>query len=375
MLNGIHLTLLIGPVVPVPVPQEVLEALNSIQITTSSEGPSGFQLTFTLSNRSPLHTLFLLAGGAAPPMIRVVIVVTLNGLPEVLIDGVMTNHQVAPGNDAGHATLTVTGEDLSRVMDYIDFSGVPFPGMPPEARVALILTKYAFLGVIPLVIPSVLVDLPIPVKRIPRQQGKDLAYIKALASEVGYVFYVEPGPAPGASVAYWGPEIRVGVPQPALNTNMDAHTNVESLSFSYNSESKKLPVLFIQNEETKVPIPIPLPDITPLSPPLGLIPPIPKNIEPIDGTGKLSPVRAAVIGMTKAARSSDAVSGTGTLDVLRYGRVLKARRLVGVRGAGTAFDGLYFVKSVTHSIKRGEYKQNFTLVRNGLISTVPRVPA
>ena len=69
------------------------------------------------------------------------------------------------------------------------------------------------------------------------------------------------------------------------------------------------------------------------------------------------------------------MSGDGHLDVLRYGRVLKARQLVGVRGAGTAFDGLYYVKSVTHTIKRGEYKQNFALSRNGLVSTVPRVPA
>ena len=52
----------------------------------------------------------------------------------------------------------------------------------------------------------------------------------------------------------------------------------------------------------------------------------------------------------------------------------KARKLVGVRGAGTAFDGLYFVKSVTHTIKRGEYKQSFSLVRNGLVSITPRVP-
>jgi hypothetical protein len=69
------------------------------------------------------------------------------------------------------------------------------------------------------------------------------------------------------------------------------------------------------------------------------------------------------------------VTATGTLDVLRYGHILKARGLVGVRGAGLAFDGLYYVKSVTHSIKRGEYKQNFTLTRNGLVSTTPRVPA
>ena len=43
---------------------------------------------------------------------------------------------------------------------------------------------------------------------------------------------------------------------------------------------------------------------------------------------------------------------------------------MGVRGAGYCFDGLYYVKSVTHHIKRGEYKQNFTLTRNGLVSTV-----
>ena len=57
----------------------------------------------------------------------------------------------------------------------------------------------------------------------------------------------------------------------------------------------------------------------------------------------------------------------------RYRGVLQARRLVGVRGAGPAFDGLYYVKGVTHRIKRGEYKQDFTLTRNGLVSTVPTV--
>jgi hypothetical protein len=49
--------------------------------------------------------------------------------------------------------------------------------------------------------------------------------------------------------------------------------------------------------------------------------------------------------------------------------------LVGVRGAGIAYDGLYYVNSVTHDIKRGEYKQSFQLSRDGLISLTPRVPA
>ena len=372
--NPIHLTLMIGPAVPVPVTQEVLEALVSVQVTTSSSDASGFQLQFTINNRSPLQTLFLLTGGSPIPLMRVIIVVTINGAANVLMDGVMTNHELSPGADPGHSTLTVTGKDLTQVMDYIDFSGIPYPAMPNEARVLLILAKYAVLGIVPMVLPSVLVDIPIPTEQIPRHKGKDLAYIKLLADEVGYVFYLDPGPAPGMSIAYWGPEIKVGTPQPALNINMDAYTNVESLNFRFNSDSKSLPIVFIQNPETKIPIPIPIPDITPLNPPLGLIPPLPKNIDPITDTAKYSPLRGAMIGMAKAARSADGVSGTGALDVLRYGRALKARSLVGVRGAGAAFDGLYYVNSVTHNLKRGEYKQSFTLGRNGLLSTIPTVP-
>ena len=188
------------------------------------------------------------------------------------------------------------------------------------------------------------------------------------------MFYVSAGPVPGVSVAYFGPEIKVGVPQPALNVNMDSHTNVESINFTFNSDGATLPVMFIHNTLTKLPIPIPVPNISLINPPLGLIPPIPKNIEPIEGTAKHSPIRALLYGLSVASRSNDVVTASGSLDVLRYGRVLKARQLVGVRGAGAAFDGLYYVKSVTHTIKRGEYKQSFQLVRNGLFSTVPMVP-
>ncbi|MFC7737926.1 hypothetical protein ACFQX4_19300 [Roseomonas sp. GCM10028921] len=375
MLKGINLTLMIGPAVPLPVSQEVLDALTSVEVTSNTEGPSVFQLGFTLSARSPLHTLFLLSGGASIPLVRVVIVVTLGGTPHVLMDGVMTRHDIRPGQRAGEAVLTVTGEDLSRVMTYVDFDGTPFPGMPPEARVLLILAKYAAFGILPVVIPSVLVDVPIPVERIPRQQGTDLEYVTQLAEEVGYVFYVDPGPVPGTSTAYWGPEVKVGPPQPALSTGMDAHTNVDSLSFGIDPQKNVLPVLIIQNRQTKAPIPIPVPDITPLNPPLGAVRPLPTGLKFISGLAKYNPLQAALIGLAKAAKFSEAVSGQGSLDVLRYRHVLKARQLVGVRGAGIAFDGLHFVRSVKHAIKRGEYKQDFTLSRNGLVSTLPRVPA
>ena len=144
MLKGIHLTLMIGPAVPAPVPKEVIDALTSVRVTTSTQGPSAFQLTFELSTKSPLHTIFLLSGQAPIPMIRVIVVVTVNGQKTVLIDGVMTNHEVSPGQTPSTSVLTVTGEDLSRIMDYIEFDGIPYPAMPASARVLLILAKYAF---------------------------------------------------------------------------------------------------------------------------------------------------------------------------------------------------------------------------------------
>ena len=86
-------------------------------------------------------------------------------------------------------------------------------------------------------------------------------------------------------------------------------------------------------------------------------------------------MRAALIAMAKASKNAEAVTGHGSLNVLRYGQVLQVRKLVGVRGTGTAFDGLYYVKSVTHQIKRGEYKQDFEISRNGLVSTVGNLPS
>ena len=378
MLKGVYVTLMMGPVVAVPVPKEVADSLTAIQVTTAAGQRSGFQLTFSVSKNSLLLRA-LLPAGFFDPMIRIIIIVTVNGLPSVIMDGLITRQQLAPSSEPGKSTLTVTGEDVSKAMDLIDLSGVPYPAMPAEARVALMVARYAMFGIIPAVIPSILINVPIPTETIPRQEGTDLAYINKLAEEVGYVFYVEPGPAPGTNIGYWGPEIKVGAPQPALNVNMDAHTNVESLSFTYDGLSKTLYILFIQNLITKVPIPIPIPDITPLNPPLGAKPPLPLHVKMItnegeqNGTAKYTPIQAALIGLAKAAKGSDVISGTGALDVLRYGRVLKARQLVGVRGAGLAYDGFYYVKSVTHSIKHGEYKQNFSLTRNALISTAPTV--
>lgn len=379
MLKGIHLTLLVGPIVPIPVPKVVLDALESVSVTSAAGSSSGFQMDFTLTSKSPLNNIFILAAGTngsfGVPPLRVILIVTIGNLPQVLFDGVMTNIEVQAGQRNTPGKLTITGDDLTKVMDMQDFSGLPFPAMPVEARIALIVAKYAVFGIIPIIIPLFFSDIPIPTDKIPAQKGTDLQYCKLLADQAGYVFYIEPGKIPGTNTAYFGPEIKIGIPQPALNMDMDAHTNVESLSFNFDSTKGVLPIVFIQNQLTRAPIPIPIPNINPLQPPLGVLPTPISNITFMKDTAKLSPMQAISIGLKEAAKSQDAVTVSGSLDVLRYGRLLNARQLVGVRGAGLLYDGLYFVKSVTSTIKKGEIKQSFNLTRNGLISITPKVPA
>jgi hypothetical protein len=375
MIKGIDLTLLFGPGIPVPAPAAAIEALQSVTIEENAgETPSGFDLTFALDKDSPLNTAFLLSGGAALPILRVALVATVNGRAVTLINGVVTRTDMSPGAAGRPATLRVRGKDLTAAMDILDFSGLPYVAMPPFARVAMILAKYAWLGVIPQVIPS-LEGPPLPTERMPRHQDTDLAYVRMLAREAGYTFFMKPGPAPATSFAYWGPDIRMGEVQPALTVDSGTSTNAEELSFSFDKEGTEMPIVFIQNRETRAPIPIPIPSAIPFMPPLGAIPPLPPKIARLTNTARLNPLEALARGFAHAARHSDAVTGRGKIDVLRYGRVLGARALVGVRGTGLAFDGVHYVESVVHEIKRGSYTQSFVLKRSGLLPTQATVPA
>ena len=124
-----------------------------------------------------------------------------------------------------------------------------------------------------------------------------------------------------------------------------------------------------------VTVPVPIPPVTPFNPPLGLVVPVPQTVRYLNDTAKRSPAEALMLGMAEAVRHADVVTGRGTLDVDRYGQVLRARSLVGVRGAGPAFDGMHYVDSCTHTLKPGQYKQSFVLKRNALIADLPVVPA
>ncbi len=258
------------------------------------------------------------------------------------------------------------------MMDYIDFTGTEYPAMPPEARVALIILKYAVLGITPRIIPTIQRDFDSPLNHVACHQGTDLCYLKLMAAQVGHQFYLEPDGLLGTT-AYWGPEIKIGRPQPALSINMGNQTNVDSLNFQFDNAGAVQPYVNIQIPSTKFAIPVPLPSVSLLNPPLGRVPLIRNKFVQVPQTAHLPPTKALLRGLAVASKTSNTISASGTLDVLRYGRILKPRRLVGVRGAGIAFNGHYYVESVTHRLQPGQYKQDFSLSRNALVSLTSTV--
>lgn len=394
MILGIHLTLLIGPVVPVPAPPALTEALVGVEVSQKEQGRSGFQLTFQAGRSGPMDIADypLLLNPLLRTFNRVILIVTFDATPQVLFDGFITRQQLQPGVEPGSSTFTVSGEDVSVMMDLVE-KKLPHPAQDEMTIVATTLTQYApYFLTAPLVIPPQFIEFPAPTERIPQQTATtDLAYINTLATRVGHVFYVTPGPLPTQNTPYWGPIRRPDalVPQPALSINVGPETNVDSVSFSYDALAPTIVADLVQVSDFNVPTPI----IWPLStrvPPLAALPsplfnlpnvrvstlvndPPPDSTEP-DPRAGMTLAQALSMAKAKVNAAADAVvTVSGELDALRYGHVLAPRGIVGVRGAGFTYDGSYYVKDVTHSIRKGEYKQKFTLSREGVGALTPIV--
>ena len=374
-LFGTTFTLMVGPSVPLPAPPNLLETLERVEVSLGDEGRSGFQMIFKIGRS---QTDFLDYQALSLPLLRpfsrVMMLVTFNALPQVLFDGVITNQQLSPGREAGQTRLTITGEDLSVMMDLEEIS-TEHPAQPETVIALKIIASYAQYGIVPIVIPPPSLDVPLPIERTPVQQGTDLAYLREMAERFAYTFYIEPGPTPLLNKAYWGPPVRVGAPQRALTAGMGSSDNVIDINFQNNGLGPQQVSGQVQDRTTNVTMPVQtfastrIPLVTQ---PAWLTQP--HTRQRAFRTSSASTMQAFSRAQAEMDRSQDnVVTGSGTLDALRYEALLKPRGLVGLRGVGYSYDGFYYVNQVTHTIERGSYRQQFSIEREGLGSITPVV--
>ncbi|MGC5172566.1 hypothetical protein ACLQ2Q_18170 [Microbacterium sp. DT81.1] len=361
---GIRLIVWMGQTVPRPAPAGVLQALQSVEVTTDREKGDGLQVVFRLVKDQTLDYP-LLREPLFTPGNRIVVGVAMGIVPQILLDGVITHQEVSAGGDG---TFSITGRDLSSTMD-LEEKDEPFDNQPDSVIATRIIAAYPQLGLVPAVTPTT--DVPLQVERTPRQHETDLAYLNRMAERNGFVFYIEPVTI-GVNTAYWGPENRLGLPQPALTRDMGAMSNVKSLTFSFDALGPVAPEGVFVDPIFKLSIPIPaLPSLK--FPPLAASPAPALRKEKIRDTANRNAASAAIAALAAASNTPNPVTGDGEVDTAAYGHILRPRGLVGVRGAGLSLDGLYLVDAVTHKLARGEYTQKFRLSREGLGTTTPVV--
>lgn len=360
-----------------PAPAMLAEALQKIEVTQSDTAPGVCQFTFHADRTAGVAPDYaLITANLLQPGKRIAATVTLNGTSQVLFDGFISNQELSHTTSFGASTLTVTAQDVSLLMDLHEISD-QYPGMGDAVIVAAVLARYMLFGVLPEIVPPLASFLSDPLYQVPQQNATDRAYLRQLAAQYAYVFYIRPGPALGTNTAYWGPPPRLLPPQPALTVNVGPASNVQSISFTHDALSAQLVHGWVQDAELDEVLPVAT--LSGLRLPVLAAKPAPLSDFPLTRSAQFTDTRPTIAealieaqALTDAS-TDDVLVGQGSLDVLRYGSILTAPGVVGVRGVGLSYDGLYYVQSVTHSISRSAYQQKFTVKREGQMTTVGTV--
>jgi hypothetical protein len=373
LTTGAQMALFLGGTVPTPAPRAFVQAIEEVEVIQGGTptGRDAFRITLGVGRGGLAAIEYdLLGSGLLDPMNRLAAVVVVGGMPSGLVDGVILDHQFAPSNRPGASRLVVTGEDITVMMDLKE-QNQGFPNQPDGIIALRVLGQYARYGLVPAPTPTK--DMDTILTRLTTQTETDFAFLTRLATRNGYVFYAEPTPIPAVSKATWGPEARIGVPQSALTMNFPVGSTALQMRFHLDA----LAPIDVSLPESAAPVAVGA--ITGALPGLG----IPLSTSPLDAVrsrmardvAKLSTTRSQARLAAAKASSPDALVAEGELDVTRYGKLLQARGLVGVRGVGPAHDGLYYVRQVVHKLKPrvGQYRQSFTLVREGRGTTTPVV--
>ena len=102
-LLGVHLTVLAGPTVPTPLPPDVTSRVRSVTVTESDGARSAFTITLDAGRSGPTAVFDtpLLTTSPLRANARVVLLLTMGALPQVLLDGIVTETELTPGTGPG----------------------------------------------------------------------------------------------------------------------------------------------------------------------------------------------------------------------------------------------------------------------------------
>lgn len=345
-----------------PLPEAFLSALQKIEIETSTERAAVFRLSFALS-RTALGDWDVLQFDIFQPLVPVKIGVFLGSRPETIVNGFVNEARLDNRTEPGKSTLEVVGMDATATVMNLQELSLPWPNMADSTIAAVIFAKY---GMVPSTWPTAASRTNLDVTTA--QRGTDIRFLRQMARRNAFECYVQPDPILGTDVGHFHPPQLLLPHQAVLSTDFGLATNMETFHVTYGMLEPTSALTQAFDPRTRVPVPGI--GAAALEPPLGLVPALARILmRPVvrpAGTDAANAAEAMALAQSVANRSSRCIQGSGEVDGLKLGRVVRPGLPVAVRGAGREHSGLYYVTQVSHSLAQDRYTQRIQAWRNAL---------
>ena len=252
------------------------------------------------------------------------------------------------------------------LMDIVEMPFMRFPGMPVVARVYAILAKYAALGVAPIAVPPIVFDVPIVTEKIPTAEGHR-------PRDTSARWPVMPGTSstwsPARSRAPTSPtSAPTSGPHPAARPSVawqPFERRIAQLQPRRPGQEGPRPERTSTPSPTRSRSPSRSPNISLLHPPLGCGSTPPSKVQFSDDTAgsaaeALKCARATCCTTPIRDRHRDARRRRATAR-------LRSKMVVGGPGCRPRLRRHVLRQQRDPQLKRGEYKQTFSISRDGLI--------
>jgi phage protein D len=345
-----------------PADPDLLAAVQEVQVESHCDLAAVFRLRLAIG-LSPKGDWTILEDDPFQPLTPVKITLQVGtGLGETLINGYVTSQRLEIGNEPGQSYLEVVGMDSTVLMN-VEEKTVAWPNMADSDIAAAIFGNY---GLTPRIEQTQPIRQETDLTTI--QRGSDIRFLQQLADRNGFECYVETDPLLNTEVGHFHPPELQSMPQGPLSVNFGAQTNLRSFSARY----EMLKPSAAQSAGI---------DISTKSVQKGQVRSVSANrlgreglLDRISKQPLVLPARTGLTGTAELQtfcqaavdRSALAMVAEGEVDSAAYESILRTRRTVNVRGAGSLYSGTYYVTRVLHRLSQERCTQHFELRRNAI---------
>jgi phage protein D len=340
---------------------ELIDAVQQLEVDDTIDRASTFRLRLAIGS-DPEGDWSILADDPFPPLSPVNVHLDLGGLGEHLITGYVTGLEAMFEEAPNSSYLEVVGVDATVRMNLVE-KARQWKNLPDSDIARKIFEEYDLKAKVTDTSPSRQEN-----ETTTTQRGTDIRYLRRLAARNGFTCHVRTDPLRGVEEGVFGPLDLDARAQGVLSVRFGESTNVERLSVSHRmlrpTAAEAAGVGIARKSVERATVTSTSETRLGKRGTLDEIDPQPLVLPSGSGLNDAGELRGFCQGVTD--RSSWAVVAEGTLKVEVYGRALRAGRPVGVRGAGSLYDGNWLVRRVLHRFAGASYTQEFELARNAI---------